>query len=72
MFLQEKLSVKVKFVVLLDDVDVVAYGFCWWSLCGTFVKVFPGSLDAYRVRDISIERGDVQRDKERVVRGVTK
>ena len=32
----------------------------------------PGSLDAFRVRDISIERGDVQRDKERVVREITK
>ena len=37
-----------------------------------FVEVFPSSLGAFRVRDISIERGDVQRDEERVVREITK
>ena len=34
--------------------------------------MFPGSLDAFRVRNISIERGDIQRDKKTVAREIAK
>ena len=46
-----------------------AYCFRRWSVSGAFVKVFPGSLDAFKVKDIGIER-DVQRDRETVVREI--